>query len=508
MAEEAEKIDEREIEHLLLAAVRDYAIFALDTQGRVVSWNRGAERMKGYTADEIRGRPFTIFYTPEDIARGRPQRVLSEAAEHGRFETEGWRVRKDGSRFWAHVTITALTDQQGSLRGFAKVTRDISAMRAAAEQRAAAERELAVMRRELLREERRRTLSETAAALAHELNNTLNGAMLRLYLLKRRGAASEDINEVGILLDQARNSIARLQEVAREADSSKILPVNLKQLIGNTVQMFKSEWLRDEGKAAIEIICQVPELPLVRADPADVRYLILGLLINASEAMEETGGAITITTTAGLDSIELSIADQGRGLPLDKRARLFEPFFTTKPGHAGLGLAVARQIVERLGGTIQANLEVKQGALFTLIFPRGDRPKAVPSGRVLLIDDDRDNLEALRSVLEMEGFEVSTAASGEEGLHLFTRSPFALVLCDLGMPGMNGWEVARRIRMHDPLVPFYLVTGWAHQIPADDERRGQISGVLAKPIDVPALLGVIGWTRERRETAQAASGMR
>jgi len=361
---------------LLVDAVQDYAIFLLSTDGRVLTWNLGAARIKGYAADEIIGRHFSVFYTPEEREAGRPMSLLSWAADHGRFEDEGWRVRKDGGRFWADVIVTALRDETGHPYAYAKVTRDLTERRASEERR-----------RQLLAEQRARAAAEEAliardrflSIASHELKTPV--ASLRLS-----AEALVHANEAGLLDEERlRSSLGRILTGAHRLgalveellDISRLtagaLPINLGptdlvDLASEVIARFA-----DAG-AAGRVQLSAPSEVIVEADASRLDQVLTNLIDNALK-YSDPPAEVEVTVTALPDTVELTVADRGMGIDEVTAKRIFEAFGRSDavehvPG-LGLGLHISQQIVERHGGTIEASArDDGPGACFTVRLPR------------------------------------------------------------------------------------------------------------------------------------------
>jgi PAS domain S-box-containing protein len=590
--------------------VKDYAIFTLDPAGRITSWNAGAERLKGYTPDEIIGKPLSIFYTDEDRARGWPEEMLNRAAAEGRAVDDGPRVRKDGTQFWAHVVLTAVRDTSGQLQGFVKVTRDISDQRRTERElrdnearfasfaqnfpgftwiadsdgrfryanfnfeqalssrssnyvgklpqelfsaevaetitrsnrmviearapvlqtetviargethhylvskfpihtddslligavsiditaRIEAEAELQQMRDELSEQERVGSIAQLSSALAHDLNNTLNAVVLRLGSIRDRANIGQlrDIDTVVGLVAKAGQSVARVQDFVRTHREAQLQEINLAKIIEDAVKVIGPRF-SDRG-VTLNFSQVAADLPPVVGVLSDLRQVFENLLANAADAMPK-GGEVEISAAEGESQIEISIADRGVGIDANDLEKIFEPFFTTRPSRAsGLGLSFAASVMARLGGTIGASNRVGGGAVFMLLFPVAkaetagarvvERPRPA-SHDVLVIDDDVDNLESMKAALELRGYDVSISSSGADALQLLRGGrKYDTIICDVGMPDMNGWEVVSRIAEFGSGARIYMLTGWANEIPRDDPRRRLVVDVLAKPIDL------------------------
>lgn len=343
---------------LLVDGVKDYGIFMLDADGYVVSWNQGAERIKGYCADEIIGKHFSAFYLEENVRRGIPEQSLRIAKNKGRYETEGWRKRKNGSKFWANVLITAITDNAGQFRGFAKLTRDMSEQR--------------LIQQKLQEAERLAAMGTTAAAFAHEIGNPLNGISASLQFLQLQLRDRCDDAVVNETLDLALKEIDTLSSLLsdfrslarpQQAQQPDLQPVDLAQIVKELVASQAANY------AGLRIVVQqdVPiNLPVVMADSRKLKQALLNLCNNAVEAMPD-GGSLTIRGlyADGFTSIEVS--DTGVGIPDD--FDIFQLFKTTKARGTGLGLAIVRQIVSAYHGTISYQSEPGKGTTFTISFP-------------------------------------------------------------------------------------------------------------------------------------------
>lgn len=351
-ARTTEKLRESEERfQVLIESIQDYAIYILDPNGFVISWNSGAQRIKGYSANEIVGKHFSCFYTPDDIRVNKPKQNLEAAAAKGKFEEESLRVRKNGSFFWASVLITAIRDASGNLSGFAKVVRDIT-QRKESEQR-------------LRERERLAALGTSAAVFAHEIANPLNGLSTSLQiatdlmdnsdydnpLLKETmQGANQEIRRLSSLLKDYR-SLARPQTV-------RLQPSNLRQIVDEVLALNITHY----KEAGVSVTVESDEnLPLVALDREKIKQVILNLCNNAVEAMPE-GGLLTIRAYHTGDGVILEFNDTGHGVPEG-----FDPFHlfkTTKPHGTGLGLPIVQQIVSDHHGTVDYVSELGKGTTF------------------------------------------------------------------------------------------------------------------------------------------------
>jgi PAS domain S-box-containing protein len=368
--------DEAGLYRLLVHSVKDYAIFALDPKGHIISWNLGAERCKGYSESEILGRHYSIFYPPEAVLEGKPKRLLHAAEQEGRVEDEGWRVRKDGSRFWADVTITALRGDAGTLVGFAKVTRDLTERRSAEEAlRATAERMAAA-------ETANRVKAEFLAAMSHELRTPLNaiGGYAELMEMGVAGPVSAQQREY---LERIRTGQLHLLAIINDLlnysriESGQVIyeiePLDLRSLVESVRALVDPQAVRKEISLTGE---RPPKKVIARADRLKTEQIVLNLLSNAVKFTPERGRVTTSIGTAD-DHVWVRVDDTGPGIPFDKREAIFEPFvqlgrsLSSMHEGTGLGLAISRDLARAMHGDIIVEGEPGQGASFTLTLPRG-----------------------------------------------------------------------------------------------------------------------------------------
>ena len=365
---------------LLVDSVIDYAIFMLDTEGRVVTWNAGAERIKGYRADEIRGRHFSCFYPEEALQAGTPAHQLRVAAAKGRSEDEGWRLRKDGSRFWADVVITAVRDGAGRLRGFSKVTRDLTERRqtqeALAEKTRALEektraleertRALEMAQEALVRRERLAILGQLAGGVSHELRNPLgvvkNSAYYLRMVLPDEEPARKHLGIIEREVEAANRIVTALLDFARVSVPSRV-PSDLNAVVRACVER---ETVPDTVTVAAPL---AEDLPQVAVDPDQIGLALGNLIRNALQAMPD-GGALTVETSWTAEDVLVGVADTGGGIAPEHLDKIFEPLFSTKTRGIGLGLALVKRLLEANGGQITVESAPGQGSRFLVSFPR------------------------------------------------------------------------------------------------------------------------------------------
>ena len=360
---------------LLVQSVRDYAIFMLDPTGVVVSWNDGAQRIKGYSADDIIGQHFSKFYPPEDLAAGKPTWELEVAVKDGRFEEEGWRLRMDGTPCWANVVITTLRDEHGTVVGFAKVTRDLT------ERRASQERAIEDARRVAAAEVSNRAKSEFLAAMSHELRTPLNAiggyAELmelglggpvtneqRSYLARIRGSQQHLLGIISDLLNYSRIEAGQV--------TYELAPVPLPELVGTVLPLLEPQAAAKSITLALE---PCPPGVAAMADRSKTDQIMLNLLSNAVK-FTPNGGRVTVTCAGDGDGIAVTVRDTGPGIPADKLGEIFEPFvqlgrsLTSTHEGTGLGLSISRDLARAMNGDVTVESVFGKGSAFTLRLPR------------------------------------------------------------------------------------------------------------------------------------------
>ncbi|MBQ0822855.1 PAS domain S-box protein [Microvirga sp. HBU67558] len=457
---------------LLVNALSDYAIYLLDPQGHVVSWNSGAQRCKGYTELEILGQPYAKFYTEEDRAAGEPARALEAAARDGRHEAEGWRVRKDGSRFWASTVIDPIRDKHGALLGFAKITRDITEPRKAQE---AVEQARAA----LFQAHKMEAVAQLTGGIAHDFNNILTVIMGNLDMLRR---APEErrirlIDQALQAVDQARRTTQQLLSFSRrQALSPKVLDLN-RLILGMDAMLAQS--LRGDIRLELDLADQVWP---VDVDPSQLEIALINLASNARDAMPN-GGTLRIRTGnkasrdgGVIEGVAVSVSDTGAGIPREALVHVFEPFFTTKTlgQGTGLGLAQVYGFAEQSGGSVEISSEVGRGTTVAIFLPRAqeEAPKVTAEPdiaeemrnlRILLVEDNAAVASVALLLLNEQGHEAVHVGTAQEALDvLASGQPFDLVFSDLVMPGgMDGLELAESIQSRWPALPILLATGYS-----------------------------------------------
>ncbi|WP_095152221.1 PAS domain-containing sensor histidine kinase [Pseudomonas sp. Irchel s3b5] len=480
MAEEVLKQSEQQF-RLLVQSVTDYAIYMLAPDGRLTNWNPGAQRIKGYFPEEVIGQHFSMFYTPEDRAAGEPQRTLEVAVREGRFENKGWRVRKDGTRFLAHVVVDPIWGDTGTLLGFAKITRDITEV-------TQAQQALETTREALFQAQKMQAIGQLSGGIAHDFNNLLTVILGNLEIVRKRVTDDSKLIRLidnatqgalrGVSLTQRMLAFARRQELKSE-------PVQLPKLIEGI-----SGLLRSSLGPSVEVEIRFPRgLEPVLADVNQLELAVLNLATNARDAMP-LGGKILISarTEEVAESSRSSLAvgryvcldvtDTGEGMDEVTLASAMDPFFTTKGvgKGTGLGLSMVHGFIEQLGGRFILKSQKDFGTTAELWLPVATNGSAtkpavqeaaitVPRLCVLVVDDDSLVLTSTSLLLEDLGHRVVSAASGARALELFDSEPdINLVITDMAMPQMSGAQLAHAIRLMNPALPIILATGYAERL--------------------------------------------
>ena len=478
-AADALKESERHF-RLLVNGVTDYALYMLDPNGIVTNWNAGGLRIKGYSPEEIIGQHFSRFYSPADQAAGRPARALQLAVENGRYEEEGWRVRKDGTFFWASVMIDPIRDDDNRLLGFAKITRDIS-------ERREAQLNLERIQRQLAESQKLDALGQLTGGVAHDFNNLLMVITGHVHMLKKIAGndakslraiqAIETATQRGASLTRQLLTFARRQSVNPQ-------PIDLRDSIHSVREVL------DTGLgSAVQLRINLDDgIWPVMVDPAELETALVNLIINARDAMPD-GGSVSVRAsnvhidngTRKGDHVAIEVKDTGVGIPPDIMGKVFDPFFTTKPigKGTGLGLSQVHGFAHQAGGTVAVASELGKGTTFTVCLPRGQlgiapaeaETRSIASGTVLLVEDNPDVATASADLLEQLGYSVRWVSDAEAALKELDRDGIDLVFTDIVMPGKtDGLGLARAIKQKHPGVPILLATGYseaARNAPAD-----------------------------------------
>ena len=509
---------------LMVESVSDYAIVMLDPEGRVVSWNTGAERIKGFHADEIVGRHFAIFYPPAAVDDGEPQRDLDVAAANGRFEDEGWRVRKDGSLFWANIVFTAIRDQAGNLRGFAKLTRDLTARNKI---------EVALTTAKATAEKANLAKSEFLSSMSHELRSPLNAILGFAQLMESdvpppTATQAESITQIlnaGWYLLELINEILDLATIESGKLSISIEPVSLNEVLLECQSMVEPLALR----RGITMTFPGKETAYcVNADRTRLKQVLINLLSNAVK-YNRVGGSVAVDCSAtSTGHIRISVADTGDGLPPEKLAQLFQPF--NRLGQeangeegTGIGLVVSKRLVELMEGVISVDSTVGAGSTFRLELLSTAPATLPPAAQVaaaaepeaavaeslrtlLYVEDNPANLKLVERLIgRRNDLRLLSAIDGNRGVELARTCLPDVILMDINLPGISGIE-AMRILREDPSTTHIPVVALSANAMPRDIQRGLEAGFfryLTKPIKVSEFMEALNVALDFAEEADA-----
>lgn len=480
---------------LLVEGVTDYAIYMLDVDGSVASWNTGAERITGYTRDEIVGVHFSRFYADDEKATA-PWKELATARRLGRAETEGWRIRKNGERFWARVVVTALHDSQNRLRGFAKVTQDLTERRQVQSLEQAA-----------------RNVGDFVAVLAHELRNPMSPIRTASHLMAKLPADHPSQQNLREMLERQSNQLAHIVDdmldMARVTRGTLSIEHDMVDL--DAVVQAATETVRPMVDSEMHALTveRKPGNLAVHGDAHRLTQLLVNLLNNSARYTPK-GGKIALVVSRDEHHASIRVVDNGRGFEPEATNRIFDMFVrgqdarASTDGGLGIGLALSRKIAELHGGSLEGeSAGVGKGATFTLKLPLATKPiesrraappmPAAPSQRILLVDDNKDAAAALEVLLRELGHETRVVHGGRAALESIAEFKPDCVLLDLGMPDIDGLEVARRVRASglDPQPRIVALTGWGQD---DDRERTRAAGFdahLVKPATSEQIAGVL-----------------
>jgi PAS domain S-box-containing protein len=460
---------------LLVSAITDYAIYLLDPQGMVASWNPGAERFKGYRADEIIGQHYSRFFTPEDVDADLPNRALRSAERDGRYEAEGWRLRKDGKRFWVHAVIDPIRGGDGELIGFAKITRDITDKKLAQD-------ELESTREALSQSQKLQALGELTGGIAHDFNNLMTViAGASDFLRKHRDLPEEKkLRYLDSIIETAARATDLTNHLLAFGRRQPIEPIVVElsarldafvEMIGRTLgSRIRLELDLKSRDARVEV------------DPTQLETALLNAAVNARDAMP-SGGTLTLSTSdsklENRPAVCIGIRDTGTGIQPDVMSRVFEPFFTTKEvgKGTGLGLATCYGIVKQNRGSIWVDSEPRVGTTFRIYLPRADVAATQPAEAadapavlkgeghetVLLVEDEALVRNLAADALRRHGYQVLSASTGLEALDLAGQvlHPIDVLVTDVVMPQMGGEQLARRLLTERPTLKVLFISGYS-----------------------------------------------
>jgi PAS domain S-box-containing protein len=456
---------------LLVNGVTDYALYMVDPTGLVTNWNAGGQRIKGYRPEEIIGKHFSRFYSSADQAAGRPARALRLARERGRYEEEGWRVRKDGTFFWASVVIDPIRDDENRLIGFAKITRDIT-------ERREAQQEMERLQLKLAQSQKLDALGQLTGGVAHDFNNLLMVISGSLNALKKvAGDDPKALRAVQAIDAASQRGAALTSQLLSFARRQSVNP----QTVDVRGCIYSMRDVLDTGLgSAIELQIEAGDgLWPITVDAAEFETALVNLVINARDAMPQ-GGKVTVQASNVFlddgaskgDFVAIKVKDTGTGIPDDVLAKIFDPFFTTKPvgKGTGLGLSQVHGFVHQAGGAIAVDSELGKGTTFTISLPRSTaglkkRPGKSSrrgTGTVLLVEDNPEVAIASTGLLEELGYAVRWASDVDSALSEIAADGIDLVLSDIVMPGkMDGLALARILKKKHPGLPILLASGYS-----------------------------------------------
>ena len=497
--------ESEEVFRLLVDGAQDIAIYMVDSEGRVSTWNKGAERIKGYAASEIIGQNFSSFFTQADRDNGVPQRNLETAMRTGKSESEGWRVRRDGSQFWASVILDTIRDDSGTLIGFLKVTRDMTARRTIEEQ--------------LRHSQKMEAVGQLTGGIAHDFNNLLAVIIGNIETLQRREHFTDPsvVRRLDLAMRAAERGAAVTRRLLAFSHRQSLLPkpLNLNRIVAAMSEILE----RTLGEDVIVEAFPDPQLWQTYADENQLESAILNLAINARDAMPQ-GGTLTIeTSNVTLDQVYaashpdlqagqyvvLAISDTGVGMSEDTIANAFMPFFTTKEaGHGtGLGLSQVYGFVRQSGGTVRIRSKLGEGSTLTLYFPRmlgGDPktevqdPTVAPVGKaqekILIVEDEEYVRHHGADILSELGYRVLVASDGRTALTVLEQNrDIGLLFTDIGLPGgMNGRQLADEARHRYPRLKVLFMTGYAARNALAQAANSELGlELIIKPFSYVAL---------------------
>ncbi|MGB9629611.1 MAG: GAF domain-containing protein, partial [Thermodesulfobacteriota bacterium] len=460
--------------------------------------NQKMEEIFGYPKEELVGMDF------RDLINEESRRFIEERTtrrQRGKklspvFELKG--VRKDGEVIDLEINAKVLKASEGEINYIVFVKDTTEKKR---------------MEQQLLQSEKLRALGEMASGVAHDFNNALaailGNAQLMLITAKDE-EMKESLRTIEKVAKDAAHTVRRLQEFTKKKTHQELFRLDVNQIIRDTIEITRPKW-KDEAQArglTIEVVSNLEEIPTVAGNASDLREVITNMIFNAIEAMPE-GGKIEIRTFHQKQNVYIQISDTGIGMEEEVRKKIFEPFFTTKPfSNTGLGLSMSYGIIRRFGGEIEVESKVGLGTTFTISLPielEGKEEKVsletIQKGkeaRILIIDDEETVRDALSKILSQVHHEVTLAHEGEEGIRLFRENKFDIVLTDLGMPGLSGWEVCREIKKLSPQTPVGMITGWGAQLSEEEIEEHHIDFLISKPFDFYQIIKVVNETMASR----------
>lgn len=496
-----------EMSKLAIDSMVDHAVYILNTNGIILSSNSGAENLMGFRNNEIFQTHFARFYSMVDIENKYPEHDLQQALTYGRIEQEGWRVRKDGKVFWASIVISKLTDLKGSHIGFSVVTRDLTKKK---------DREDALKQSQSMALRALKLKSQFIADISHEIRTPLGAILGFAEFLQKDDISTEDRNRyLDIILKNGKNlhrlinDVLDLSKIEAGRIDIQMREFNLDQLINEVIELFHAEC----AKKKISISYEKNDLDLkgLTSDPNRLQQILVNLVGNAVKFTDNGGIKISVLKSHNKNQYRILINDSGMGMSADESARIFHPYVQADKCHSraikgtGLGLILSRKIAEALGGDVElVHSELAIGSTFGINFtdymtfkspakPKMVEPdaKSLTQKNVLIVDDSIDNLEIIKLFLNSFGAEVDLANDGQEALTKISSKQYDVILMDIEMPAMNGFQVIERLKKQKIDTPVIALT--AHAMP-EDRQKTKNAGFfdhVTKPIDFNYLVAAI-----------------
>jgi PAS domain S-box-containing protein len=497
---------------LLVQSVTDYAIYMLSPEGLVTNWNEGARRIKGYDEEEVIGTHFSRFYTDEDRREGIPMWALATARSAGRCEREGWRVRKDGSRFWAHVVIDPIYDPQGELVGFAKITRDVT-------ERREAEESLARAREALMHAQKLEAMGKLTGGIAHDFNNLLNVIMNGLDLLRLGGDRTVQTRAIESMERAANRGANLTQQLLAFARQQPLKPEQLN--LSRLLPTFEAVLRRAIPSSMVLDVRVGSGLPDIVADATQLEAAVLNLVVNARDALMGRDGRIEVSAELErqppADSqlahgayVCLRVRDNGCGMTPEVAARAIEPFFTTKEvgKGTGLGLSQVYGVMQEAKGDLRIASQPGQGTEIALYFPalaqavKEGAPSGQPAAKVLVVDDQPELLDITLHLFKSLGYDVLPANNGREALAVLQRQPdIAILFSDVVMPELNGIDLAKQARVIRPNLYVLLASGYMNTALKEQHRDLDDFEFINKPYRLAELIKKLKAAHQQTGTA-------
>jgi PAS domain S-box-containing protein len=470
----------------LVGGVTDYALYMLDPTGIVSNWNAGGERIKGYSAEEIVGQHFSRFYTPADRAAEKPDRALKIAVESGHYVEDGWRVRKDGSFFWASVVIDPIRNDAGELIGFAKITRDIT-------ERKEAQEVLLSVQRQLAESQKFDALGQLTGGVAHDFNNLLMIISGSVHTIRKDTTGEKALRALQSIDTASQRAASLTRQLLTFARRQSLQPQPIK--LSERCDLLRDVLNSGLGSAISLTIDVADDVWNIIVDPNEFETALVNLVVNARDAMPDGGSVIvTAKNIPEKAQVAISVEDSGVGIPDDIALKVFDPFFTTKAvgKGTGLGLSQVHGFAHQAGGQVGLKSLLGKGTTITICLPKAATQLATEqepvspkgSGTVLLVEDNPEVATVTIGLLEQLGYNVRWAANASAALDELENEGIDLLVSDVVMPGkMDGIGLAKTVREKNPRFPILLVTGYS----ASAMEIGREFPILRKPYQLHEL---------------------